>query len=157
LKDDVEKDLKKQGLSQEMIKMLFKQNKLEEFESMLKIVSDAPFVAKVLLVYPKDIAKRTGKSVSEGLIEDILQNVAKKKISKSEVKQVMQDVVLGKSLKEAILMEKVDVGEVEEKIMKIIKSKPGLNANAYMGLVMSEFRGKVDGKTAMEIIKKYVK
>jgi Glu-tRNA(Gln) amidotransferase subunit E-like FAD-binding protein len=157
LKDDVEKDLRKQGLSQEMIKILFKQNKLGEFESMLKIVSDAPFVANVLLVYPKDIAKRTGKSVSEDLIDDVLQNVAKKKLSKSNVKQVMQDVVLGKSLKEAILMEKVDVGEVEEKIMKMIRSQPGLSSNAYMGLVMKEFRGKVDGKTAMEIIKKYVK
>ena len=38
--------------------------------------------------------------------------------------------------------------------LKIIKQKPGLNANAYMGLVMKEFKGKVDGKSAMDIINK---
>jgi uncharacterized protein YqeY len=41
--------------------------------------------------------------------------------------------------------------------MKIIKDKPGLNANAYMGLVMKEFKGKVDGKVAMQIINKFLK
>ena len=29
--------------------------------------------------------------------------------------------------------------------------------NAYMGLVMKEFKGKISGKEASEIIKKYVK
>ena len=41
--------------------------------------------------------------------------------------------------------------------MNIIKEKPGLNANAYMGLVMKEFKGKVSGGEAMEMIKKFVK
>ena len=40
--------------------------------------------------------------------------------------------------------------------MKLIKDKPGLNPNAYMGLVMKKFAGKVDAKTAMESIKKIV-
>ncbi len=41
--------------------------------------------------------------------------------------------------------------------MILIKDKSGLNANAYMGLVMKEFKGAVDGKMAMEIIGKFVK
>ena len=41
--------------------------------------------------------------------------------------------------------------------MNIIKEKPGLNANAYMGLVMQEFKGKISGKEAMEIIQKLLK
>ena len=49
------------------------------------------------------------------------------------------------------------INEIEEKFLKIIEEKPGLNANAYMGLVMKEFKGKIDGKIAMEIIKKLVK
>ena len=48
-----------------------------------------------------------------------------------------------------------DIGEVTKaKVMKIIKEKPGLNPNAYMGLVMKKFKGKVDGKKAMEVINK---
>ena len=42
------------------------------------------------------------------------------------------------------------------KIMKIIKGKPGLAANAYMGLVMKEFKGKIDGKQAMSLIAKHL-
>ena len=41
--------------------------------------------------------------------------------------------------------------------MKMIKEKPGLSEKAYMGLVMKEFGGKVSGKDAIEIIKKYLK
>ena len=40
--------------------------------------------------------------------------------------------------------------------MKIIKAKPGLSEKAYMGLVMKEFKRKISGRDAMEIIKKYV-
>ena len=43
------------------------------------------------------------------------------------------------------------------RIHKIIREKPGLSENAYMGLVMREFKGKISGKEAIEIIKKYVK
>ena len=38
--------------------------------------------------------------------------------------------------------------------MKLIKDKPGLSEKAYMGLVMKEFRGKIDGKTASRIIER---
>lgn len=41
--------------------------------------------------------------------------------------------------------------------MHIIKSKPGLSVNAYMGLVMKELRGQVNGNEAIEIIKKHAK
>ena len=41
--------------------------------------------------------------------------------------------------------------------MEIIKKKPGLSQNAYMGLVMKEFKGKVDGKVVREIIHKHLK
>jgi len=46
---------------------------------------------------------------------------------------------------------------LEEEILKIIKDKPGLSINAYMGLVMKKFKGKVNGKEVAEIIKKLVK
>jgi len=34
--------------------------------------------------------------------------------------------------------------------------KPGLRVNAYMGLVMQKFKGKIDAKRAMEILNKLV-
>ena len=41
------------------------------------------------------------------------------------------------------------------KIIKIIKEKPGLSANAYMGLIMKEFKGKISGSDVMKIINKF--
>ena len=54
-----------------------------------------------------------------------------------------------KDIKEKI----TDLVEIE----KIVKEKKDLGFNAIMGIIMSKYKGKVDGKTAMELIKKYVK
>ena len=83
--------------------------------------------------------------------------VSKGKILEGDVKNILGDLANGKTIAEAVKIEKVDHGQIEEKIHKIIKSKPGLSENAYMGLVMKELKGKVDGKIAMEIIRKFVK
>ena len=45
---------------------------------------------------------------------------------------------------------------IEKSIQEIIQSKPGLTLNAYMGLVMQKFKGKVNGKEVMEIINKLI-
>ena len=59
-------------------------------------------------------------------------------------------------LKNAVRKKSMDVSEIEEKILNIIKSKPGLSENAYMGLIMKEIKG-ISGREAREIIGKYVK
>lgn len=163
LKSEVEKDLKNKGLSQEMIKTLFKQNKLEEFKTLYKIVSNANLIGKILFVFPKDIAKREKlssakiqKIFSNETLEFILHSLEKKKIQENQIKPVMEKIVRGEEPSKAIIFEKQDINEAEEKIMKIIKEKPNLSDKAYMGLVMKEFKGQVDGKTAMEIIKKHL-
>ena len=115
-------------------------------------------------MFPKEIIKKFGKSVEEldellnkDVLTFVLQNLGKKNIVESQVKQVLERIVEGVDLKESIKFDKANVGDLEEQIMKIIKSKPGLNPNAYMGLVMKEFRGQIDGKEVMQIIKKYAK
>jgi uncharacterized protein YqeY len=66
----------------------------------------------------------------------------------------MMKIMEGTDFKDALKVEKVSDDEVEEKVRKIIKEKPGFRPNAYMGLVMKEFKGKLDAKKAMEIINK---
>lgn len=164
LRKDVQKDLSRQGLSEEMIGVLFKQNKLEEFKELLEIINKPVFVAKVLLVFPKDIARRENKSVDQinrKLTKDVLSFVfgklRNKKINESQVRHALDRIVQGEHPENAVLFEKEDLGAVEESIAKIIKNKPGLSEKAYMGLAMKKFRGKIPGKQAMEIIKKFVK
>ena len=164
LRAEVQKDLSRQGLSEEMIGVLFKQNKLEEFKELLEIINKPVFVAKVLLVFPKDIARRENKGVdkvNKKLTKDVLSFVLgrlkNKKINESQVRHALDRIIRGEHPENAVLFEKEDLGAVEERISKIIKAKSGLSEKAYMGLVMKEFRGKIPGKQAMEIIKKFVK
>jgi len=161
---EIKGDLENSGLSQEMIKLLFKQNMLEEFKELNKIIPKPNLITKLLTMYPKEIAKHEGlklgkvnKILTKDVFIHVLENLKKKKIKQTQIKHILERIVKGKSQEEAVVFEKEEVSNVEEKIMKMIKSKPGLSSNAYMGLVMKEFRGKIDGKEAMEIIKKYVK
>ena len=160
LREDVEKEFEKIGLNNEMIQLLFKQNKIEEFKELLNILNEPSLIAKILLVYPKEIAsheKKTTKEVEKILNKDIIMFVVEKlkerKISKEYIKSVLEKIVRGEEVEKAVAFKKQDIGNVEEKIMKIIKSKPGLSENAYMGLVMKEVKG-ISGKDAMNSIKK---
>ncbi len=163
LRKDVEKDLAKQGLSQEMVSILFKQNKLHEFKELVKIVNRPVLIAKLILIFPKDIAKRknlslgkVNKKLSKDVLTFVLEALRKKRISENQVRHVLDRIVRGEKPEEAILFKKEDLSVAEEKIQKIIKSKPGLSEKAYMGLVMKEFRGKIPGRQAREIIKKFI-
>jgi Glu-tRNA(Gln) amidotransferase subunit E-like FAD-binding protein len=116
----------------------------------------------MILLFPKEISKKLNKEnedvekILEDYYGDILKLIDDKKISESDVKNILSNIAQGKSFDEAIKIEKKEVHEIEERVMKIIKEKPGLSDKAYMGIVMSEFKGAIDGKSAMEIIKKYL-
>lgn len=163
LKSEIKEELRKKGLNEDMIKLLFKLNKVEEFKELLNIINKPQLIGKLILLYPKEIASKLGKSfdqIDKKLIDfygDILIALNKKKISEKDIKDILLKLTSGKEFKEAIKKEKVDSKDIEEKIMKIIKSKPGLSANAYMGLVMKECKGQINGKDAMEIINKFLK
>jgi Glu-tRNA(Gln) amidotransferase subunit E-like FAD-binding protein len=164
LKSEIENELKQKGLSHELITLLFKQNKLEEFKELAKLSKNINLVGKMILMFPKEIAKKENISLekvneilSQDIFEFVLYSLNKRKISESEIKSVLEKIVIGEEPKKAILFEKKDSHEVEEIIMKIIREKPGLSEKAYMGIVMKELKGKVDGKSTMEIIKKYIR
>jgi Glu-tRNA(Gln) amidotransferase subunit E-like FAD-binding protein len=163
LKSEHREDLKKHGLNDEMIKLILSENKVEEFRSLVKIYQNPSFVAKFLLIFPKEISTKTGKDLSKveetisNISDNILNLLNKRKIPESDVKAILTKVVLGDKLEDAIRVEKTDLNVVEEKVLDIIHSKPGLSENAYMGLVMKEFKGKISGNEAMEIIKKLMR
>ncbi len=164
MKKDMEKELEGRGLSNEMIKLLLKYNKINEFKEMLHIINNPNLIAKVLLIFPKEISshekislKEVEKILNRDALGNVLENLKKGKISESDVKNILEKIVKGESHKEAIGAKKENIHLIDEKIMKIIKEKPRLSMNAYMGLVMNEFKGKISGKEASEIIRKHMK
>jgi Glu-tRNA(Gln) amidotransferase subunit E-like FAD-binding protein len=161
LREDIEKELERIGLSEEMIKLLFKENKVEEFKELLNVLNEPAIIAKILLVFPKEIAsheKKTDEEIEILLNKDVIITIAEKlrdkKISREQIKSVLERVVKGEEISKAVIFKKQDADAVEEEIMKIIKSKPGLSANAYMGVVMKEMKGKINASEAMKIITK---
>jgi len=164
LRHEVEEELKNQGLSEEMIKLIFKEDKLDEYKELYNISGNPKLISKILLVLPKEIAKKENKPLEE--VEEVLNKevlifvldqVYKEKIHEKDVKHVLEKISSGVPFKEAVKLDKKDFAQVEEKILKIIKEKPGLSENAYMGLVMKEFKGMITGQEAMEFINKFLK
>lgn len=149
LRDELKIDLKNKGLNEEEIYILLKQNKLEEFREMLQIINDPKFIYKILIEIPGQI-----NYFDLSVIENILCLVRDRKLDRGNIKLAMKIISEGKSLEEAIVFDKADVGDVESEIIKIIKEKPGLTVGGYMGLIMEKFKGKISGKEANEILRK---
>ncbi|MBU0957693.1 MAG: Glu-tRNA(Gln) amidotransferase subunit GatE [Nanoarchaeota archaeon] len=162
LRSEIKKELKKEGLSEEMISLVLQNNKVEEYKELLQLLGEPNFIAKMLVLWPKEIAKRLDKNVDEvdeklhlDVFEEVINNIKKKQISEGDVKGILEKIVSGIPVEDA--MKKEDVDNLEDEIMNIVKSKPGLTVKSYMGLVMKEFKGKVSGSEIMEILKKLVK
>jgi len=159
----IKDELKETGLNQEMIKLLLKKNKLSDFKEFVQIINKPDLVAKLLLIFPKEIAsheklsiERINKRLSKEALAFVLENLRDNKVSESQIKDVLRRIAKGTDARDAVLFKKQDLGKIEEQVMKLIKSKPGLSEKAYMGLVMKDFKGKISGKDIFEIIKKYV-
>jgi Glu-tRNA(Gln) amidotransferase subunit E-like FAD-binding protein len=162
LREDIEKDLKKEGLTDELIKLIL-EGYLDDFEVLLKIYPEEPqLIAKMLTIWRRELATKLKKDIdaieefiSIDILEKILEEIKKGKIDKSQIKTIFNELTEGISL-ETILKKEKPKENVEEEVLKIIKSKPGLSENAYMGLVMSQLKNKISGKEVIEIIRKLV-
>jgi Glu-tRNA(Gln) amidotransferase subunit E-like FAD-binding protein len=164
LRNEIRDELKKKGLTDELIDLVL-EGHLDEFETLIQIHDkDANLIAKMVTLRRKEFASKEKKTIeeitqilSEEKLEKILTALEEKKIDASDIKNIMEKLVSGTDLESALKVEKVSHDSLEEEIAKIVKEKPGLRPNAYMGLVMAKFKGKLDAKKAMEILQKIVK
>ncbi len=163
MKSDIMEELRKEGVSQEMIKLLLQKNKLSEFKELASIIKNPNLVVKMLILWREEMATHKGQLVEEiekvltiDALEEILKTLRDGKIKEEDVKGIMKEVADGKKLKDAMKKEEADTHSIEEDIIKIIKEKPGLREGAYMGLLMEKYKGKISGKELMELIKKHL-
>jgi Glu-tRNA(Gln) amidotransferase subunit E-like FAD-binding protein len=162
LSSELSNELKKYNLHEELISLILKDKKIGEFKELIQVIRNPELVAKTLVLYPRELASKndlTEEKISDILNKDviagILEAVQKKKITDRQVKETMERIIQGIGFSDALKFEEHDSGKVEERIINLLKEKPGLTDNAYMGLLMREFKGKIDAKTLMEIIRKY--
>lgn len=162
---ELKEELKDYGLHEELIKLILQSGKIDEFKELVSVRKNPELVAKMLVLYPRELAskkkidiEKTESVLHKDVLVSMLEALNNGEINENQIREVMERILDGKSIKEALKFEKQDMNVVEERVMKLIKENPGLSANAYMGLLMKEpeFRGKVNPKELMEIIKKYV-
>ncbi len=149
---------KKYNLTKELAKELIHNEIFEEFVKKFNNI-DAKIIAHALINIPKEIKTRFKEDISrlkDEHFEEILDYLNSGKIAK----EAIIGLLIKKIRNEKIKLEEftgVSLKEIERDIKKLINEKKGLNIGAYMGILMGKYRGKVDGKKIMEILKKYVK
>lgn len=149
--------LKEFGLNEELITLLLKEGRVEDFKTLTHVTKNYNLIAKSLTLFQREIAKKENKSSEEvfevlniHVLEAVLENVGDR-ISANDVKGVLQKLVQGKSLDEALKKEDIDLKSEAE---KLVKEKPGLSHGAYMGLLMNMFKGRANGKEVSDVLKK---
>jgi len=163
LNSDSREELRKHGLNDEMIKLIMScgMEKVLEFKNLIQILDKPDLIVKMICLYPREIASKEGKSLEAteeifgNSYESILDLLKKGKISEGDVKEILTKLAKGEEFSDAVKIKKQDMKGAEEMILRIIKDKPGLRANAYMGLAMAEASrtgSKLDAKRTMEII-----
>ncbi len=161
MKNEIKDELKKKGLTDELINLVLEEG-LEEFGVLIRVYNkDANLVAKMITLWRNEFASKTKKSfeeikkiLSERTLERILEELIKGKIEESDIKKIMEKIVNGTGIEESLKVEKASEDDIEMEISKIVKEKPGLRGNAYMGMVMAKFKGKLDARKTMELIEK---
>ncbi|MAG08558.1 hypothetical protein CMO89_03730, partial [Candidatus Woesearchaeota archaeon] len=71
------------------------------------------------------------------------------------VLELFLDIINGKKISLS-RYETASTGELEKEIKKVVKEKKGLSIGAYMGIIMAKYKGKVDGREVMKVLKKVV-
>ena len=164
LKHEIRDELKKKGLSDELIGLIL-DGHLDEFEVLLRVYDkDANIIAKMVTLWRSEFASRSKKGfdeiakiLNESVLEKVLESLKDGKINEGDIKEILLKIVNGMSAEDALKIERVNDSALEEQIRAIVSNKPGLKANAYMGLVIQKLDQAVDKRKAMEILQKIVK
>jgi len=139
-----EKRYEKLGLSKDLAKVLAKSDKVVIFD---KFVKEFPkvkpaFIAATLISTVKEIQRKYEADIdklTEAEFEEIFKALNEEKISKDVVIDILIDYAQDKFTS----MDKYQAAaaeDLEKEIKDIVKSKTGLTANAYMGLVIAKYK-----------------
>lgn len=149
----IREDIAKELLSQEKLR-----NTFHEYVGEYKKTEPA-VIAHILITVPKDLKSRLQVDTSKLNNEDykeVFSYLNQGKITKEAIPEILSKKAKGETI-DLSQFGGVSEEKLEQEIKKIMEEKPGLNIGGYMGLVMAKFRGKVEGKKVMEVLKKIMK
>ena len=117
---------------------------------------DVDFLAHVLVEIEKEIEARfklKAKFKKEDF-EEVLGYYDKKEIAKEAVFDIFVEKASGKRI-DYSKYKVFSAGDVENEVKKLVKEKKDLTDNAIMGILMQKYRGKIDARKLMDIIRRH--
>jgi len=159
LLSDRAKKLESFGLDKELSLKIAKSGKQEYFEELFLLWKQLKpaFIIDTFISVRKQLQKDFNipeEKVTDAHIEDVLEMIDTGLLPKNNLASALADIVSGKF--DISKYKGASDEELEIEIKKLISEKPGMNPGVYMGMVMKKFSGKVDGKKAMDIVKKHL-
>jgi len=137
---------KKYSLSKDLAKALIDSGNLKILEK-LKMENVKPaFIAENLIKY----------DINEEDFIKVFEKLDKGEISKNHVVEIFEKLSKGEKL-DLDEYKTFDDKEIEKIIKKLIEENKDIPFNALMGMIMKELKGKADGKTVMDTLKKLIK
>jgi Glu-tRNA(Gln) amidotransferase subunit E-like FAD-binding protein len=150
---------KKYRLSTQMAHALLAEDKIDAFEVFAnKFTKIEPeFIARVLMDIPKELKSRfkITTQLQDKDLGFVLEHVQAGKIPKSAVLEVLKERAEGKTVN-IDQYTPVNPQKLEQEIKELIEKEKGAPMNALMGMIMGKYKGRVDGKRVMELLKKYL-
>ena len=130
-----------------------------DFDAIVKKYSslNKGFIAQALIEYPKEIRRRYGEELNASEIYDeVFTKLVNGKISKDGVFEIFLLFAQNKTIdysKFEVLSNEI----IEKEVKQIITKYPNESFKTVMGKVMSQLRGKAEGKEIAKLVKKYHK
>ena len=150
----------KYHLTAQLARELLEEEKIIFFEEIVKTLKVEPaFVAKVLIEMPKEIKARVKGDIKPLQEKDfwfVLEEISKGTLTKSAAFEILSELAQGKMVN-LEQYKTVSDEKLREEIEKLVKEQKGAPLNALMGMIMERYKGRIDGKKVMEIIKKYLR
>lgn len=131
-----------------------------EFEMFVQNYKLSPqLIARTLIEIPKEITSRfnlPAEKIKTKHFDAVFSAIGNGNIDESAILDILTEVAKGNEI-DFSKYKKIDISAIESEIIKIIKANQNISPNGLMGIVMQKYRGKVDPKRVMEIIKSNVK
>lgn len=144
------------GLNDDFAKLAVKYEDASSinFEDYFK-KGDPNFVVEFFTSIPKEIKKRYDVDVNpEKIADEVLKKVFSGVLTKGSVVELLADY--GKTGKLNFDKFKgVSDSDLKKVVKEVVAKNKGAPVGALMGIIMGRFKGAVDGKKAMELLKKH--
>ncbi len=153
--DKLVKNLEKKGLNRKQIYGIIKEGKYNLFDKILTNYKFKPaFIYDTIISLPKEIEKKEKITIplNHKHFLDLFELLKKGKINKDILYETMSK--LNRNEKITFDNKKIDDKDIEKEIKSIIKKSPTIPIGAVMGQLMKKYKGKVNGKKLMELVKK---